>query len=324
MKWLMRLVVQRDLKSPDYRTRVAAARKLAAMVDLETAKILVEAFDDSHSDVIQAVSDALLQMGSTGIDALVDALCNSPFPKIRFHAEQTLWKWAEANVDSPDAVGDRFIPLLLDERTDVRRATIHIVGAARDARAVPRLLRIAEKDRNVGTHAIEALGGFADEAMALAAIVAALDRTEWETRRAALRALATRRGDGVPADRVSAALGDTMPEVRREAARALSMFRDGEVVVEPLAKALSDGDAEVRLQAAEGLARFADERALDALAHALKDSQPRVRLLAVQALENMGDAKALGALTRCANDPAPEVKRAVDSALDKLQGRGAA
>ena len=243
--------------------------------------------------------------------------------EVRLAAALVVEGAARQQAGAPAAVRLATLPLL--ERLDdadrsIRLSALRTLGALRDPRAIPALIRIASEqagDLRMGdlrTAAVDALGS---PAMGVGAALTLLVRL---SRHRPLDELA-RHADlslgevATPAAVAAlvAALG--APPVPEEA--KLGLLHAGRAAVEALEGEVSRGTPSSAVLAAALLGEIGDRRATDTLTRALAapESSAAVVRVAIEALERLKDPAAVPALARAAEAPQADVRLQAFAAL---------
>lgn len=223
-----------------------------------------------------------------------------------------------ANLDPAAAAPSA--PLLLERLDDadrlVRVTALGALGALRDPRVVPALLRVAAADPpDLQVPAVDAMG-WPGAAAAVPFLTALLQRRPAdEAARHAARALG---GIASPAAVAALVAALRLPAVADEAGRAL--VDAGPAAVEPLLRPLEGPDLATAARAIGLLAAIGDPRAVGPLARAvrLRGGTGPLVLVAVAALGHLHHAEALAALAEATGSAEPEVRRAALEALAAL------
>jgi len=211
-------------------------------------------------------------------------------------------------------------PLLLERLDDadrlVRVTALSALGALRDPRVVPALLRVAAADPpDLQVAALDAMG-WPGAGAAVPFLTTLLQRRPAdEAARHAARALG-----GVASPAAVAALATALrwPPVSDEVGRAL--VDGGPSAVGPLLRELDGADLASAARAAALLGEIGDARAVAPLARAVRrggGTGPLV-LVGVAALSHLHHPEALAALAEVTGSPEPEARRAAFDALVTL------
>ena len=261
-----------------------------------------------------AATEALSQMGSEGVDQVLDLL-RDPATDVRLAAVRAL-----GGIGDPEAV-EPLKNALNDSDKDVRQAAAVALGKL-GAPAVDSLIA-AIPDKAVAAHAIQALGTIVDP-RAIPPLIAALRDEDYGVRAAAVEAIG--RYDKTAVDPLVEALHDPQKDARRSAAEALDNLgwqpkTDATgayywiakqnfdrcaslktAAVEPLLSMLKDSDSEIRKASVVCLGKIRDKRILDPLIAALKDPHPPVREAAAEVLGLLNDDRAVPPLLDALRD----------------------
>jgi HEAT repeat protein len=221
---------------------------------------------------------------------------------------------------------------LKSSRWQLRADAAARLGAARERKAVPALIRAANDASGVvRLAAVNALAALRHPASAepLAGLLAGLalrpkeskteaaplsESAEYEALAQALGAL-----EAAAVSPLLRLLDAEKRDTRRWAARALGLARDPRAV-EPLIRRLADNRSEVRKAAAQALGEIGDARALDPLVQCLSNRDHELRRAAAIALGGIGSARAVDALRAVAEDPNEPVQLAAVEALRRIGG----
>jgi HEAT repeat protein len=169
----------------------------------------------------------------------------------------------------------------------------NVEGAER-VRAAAALVPLLDDERHeVRVSAALALGDLG-ETTAVPALVEHLEDGHREARQAIVIALG-RLGDKRAVAPLVAALAEAPADVRFQAVRSLAEL-DPAAAYEPLCRALADDDPEVRESAADSLALVGDPRAAGHLAPLLEDARPATRFAAACALATFADGRGYAVL----------------------------
>jgi HEAT repeat protein len=223
---------------------------------------------------------------------------------------------------------------LKSSKPEVRAEAAHDLGAAKQSKAVPSLIRnLVDDDPQVRIAVIEALGaiGHPDSAEPLASALANLTKAagkrdsnrgagaaEYESLSKALAAV------GAPAVKpLLQLLCSEEKGSRRWAAYALGILKEPQAV-DPLAGMLEDTRSEVRKTAALALGEIGDPRGLKALVGALGSRDQETRRAAAAALGAIGSESAVDALATAVGDQSELVQLSAIGALAKIGGLQAA
>ena len=226
---------------------------------------------------------------------------------------------------------------LKSSRWQVRAEAAARLGASRQKRAAPALIRALENENAaVRLAVIEALGAICHPAAAeaLAASLAGLSRRpkdalaaeEAPSREAEYEALALALGALGPAavPPLLRLLDSDERDARRWATHALGRTRDPRAA-DPLIKRLGDNRSDVRKAAALALGEIGDRSALESLVKTLANRDPETRRAAAVALGMIGSDQAADPLCALLEDPNEPVQLAVVEALRRIGGlRGGA
>jgi HEAT repeat protein len=243
--------------------------------------------------------DALVKMGPTAVDPLIDALKDRNL-YLRKGAALAL-----GQIKDPRAV-DPLIAVLEDESSSVRRNAAQALGEIGDPLAVDPLLNVFQDDEDsqVRQKAAEALGKI-DDVRAVEPLIAALQDTDPFIPREAALALG-KIGDAravdplIEAYKANAIYGDDLKQV---------LIMIGAPSVDALIAVLKDGDTEIQYLAVEALGEIGDERAVGPLIIYMKDEntddlitvktslvmigelsvEPLIALLSDEALQSQSD-----------------------------------
>jgi HEAT repeat protein len=221
---------------------------------------------------------------------------------------------------------------LKSSKPEVRAKAAHDLGAAKQRKAVPSLIKSLDDDSvHVRIAVIEALGTIGHPASAepLATALANLPKTaksrsghpdrrdemaEYGSLAKALGAL------GPPAVRpLLQLLGSEDKEPRRWAACALGAIKDPQAT-DRLIETLEDNRSEVRKAAALALGEIGDSRALQSLIKAIANRDLETRRAAAEALGSIGSESAADALEKALADQSEAVQLSAIHSLAKIGG----
>jgi HEAT repeat protein len=227
----------------------------------------------------------------------------------------------EHAADDPQALRLATLPLL--ERLDdadrsIRLAALRALGALRDPRAIPALVRIAsEQTIELRTAAVDALGAPAmGTAPALTALVRfSRQRPPDELARHADLALGEIATPAAVAALVATLAAPPVPEEAK-----LGLLQAGRAAVEALEGVVVHGTPSSAVLAAELLGEIGDRRATDTLSDAIAspESGATAVRVAIEALERLKDPSAVPALARAAESAQADVRLQAFSALAAL------
>lgn len=175
------------------------------------------------------------------------------------------------------------IKSLLDSTDpDIRQYAAHLLGQAKDPRAIEPLIHaLADVDKTVRKQAMFALSTLGKAA--IEPLSEAMNEPKWET--------------------------------RYRAAEALGKIAD-ENVIKPLIRGLKDNRDHVRYMAAKGLREFGDSDAIEPMIILLNDENNYVRMMVARALGAIGGRKVHDALTSAMEAEQDEkVKKAIREAM---------
>lgn len=291
----------------------------------------------------EAVTEALVRMGDTGLEALINA-----FPKSEERMKAYICKvlgvmsGEKAEKTLITALSDSYghtrqsaalsiaelgyiralpflIPLLVDEYEDVEEAAVKAIvkiGKENPGEVIKRLQDgMTAREPRLRRNITAILGGIG-EAGALNAITSSLKDEEREVRKAAVSALGNLMiEEGI--DHLALALADEDSQVRLAVAHALSRFRNKESE-RLLSLASRDEDVWVRCAALKGLSRIGSDNAVEILSSSIMDVAGVVAITAIDSLFTMKGSAAAEAIKRGLKHRDPEVIRAAEKTLGKI------
>ena len=246
--------------------------------------------------------------------------------EVRLAAALVVEGLAREQADAPEATRLATLPLL--ERLDdadhsIRLSALRALGALRDPRAIPALVRIASEQTTelrmteLRTAAVDALGSPALGGGAALTTLTRLSRRRPvdELARHADLALGEIATPAAVAALVAALGAPPVPEEAK-----LGLLHAGRSAVEALATEVARGTPSSAVLAAALLGEIGDRRATDALTRAIasSDSGTAVVRVVMQALERLKDPAAVPALARAAEAPQPDVRLQAFAALNVL------
>jgi HEAT repeat protein len=213
---------------------------------------------------------------------------------------------------------DQALESLRHGEEHVRRRTVAELGASRRPEAIaPLLVAVGDESWAVRQAAVEALAGFAPEALLPALEAALRDGDDAGSRNAAME-IYVRLGSPATGP-LLALVSDPDAEVRLFSCVMLGSLKE-KAAVPGLVAALSDPDVNVRHAAATSLGQIGSEAAVPRLVEALR-GEPWLQYPALHALGEIGDARAAPAIVELLDD---ELLRAPAlDALGRLAGRDA-
>jgi HEAT repeat protein len=286
-----RRAIEQAIRDRDAPLRLRALEALGRHDPLPSWPVLLGALDDDSREVRLA---AVLLVGATA----------------REHAAA-----------DPQALRLATLPLL--ERLDdadhsIRLAALRTLGALRDPRAIPALVRIAsEQTIELRTAAIDALGA---PAMGTAAALATLvrfsrQRPPDELARHADLALGEIATPAAVAALVAALAAPPVPEEAK-----LGLLHAGRAAVEALEGVVGHGTPSSAVLAAALLGEIGDRRATATLSDAIAspESGAVVVRVAIEALERLRDPSAVPALARAAESAPADLRLQAFAALTAL------
>jgi HEAT repeat protein len=243
--------------------------------------------------------------------------------EVRLAAALVIEGVAQQHADAPEAARLSTLPML--ERLDdadrsIRLSALRALGALRDPRAIPALLRIASEqttDLRMGelrTAAVDALGSPAmGGGAALATLVRfSRHRPVDDLGRHADLALGEVATPAAVAALVAALGAPPVPEEAK-----LGLLHAGRAALEALAGEVARGTPSSAALAAALLGEIGDRRATDTLTRAIAapESSAAVVRVAIEALERLRDPAAVPALARAAEAPQADVRLQAFAAL---------
>jgi HEAT repeat protein len=240
--------------------------------------------------------------------------------RVRSEAVRALTKCA-AKAGAYEELFPALVDALDDEYDQVAIAACEGFEQARDARAIPHLLRAilthpSEQARTFARNALRAIGSAPAPALREAVL-----SPEAAVRARAIGLL------GEMCDECDVALfinatRDPDREVRKSATNALG-GKHAKSAVPVLVELLQDDDREVVWQAAISLGKIGDPSAVPALIECLDDGWWRIARSAIIALEEIGDPRAVPALIECLKNDDDDMAGCAASALEKIGTREA-
>ncbi|HEY7126343.1 MAG TPA: HEAT repeat domain-containing protein [Ktedonobacterales bacterium] len=268
-------------------TAVSAARVLAKLDHMESARALVDALTSRDEFVVAAVTRALIGVRNTSLlDALVRAIQQGNVRMRQAAADALGWMADRRSVEV-------LVAALGDEDWKVCANAVVALGRLNDRRAVtPLVALIAGSNPAMRLVAAGILGRLGDR-RATAPLVGLLDDADILVRAAGAEALASL-GDPRAANPLARALEREWEDRSRLAMMtALVKLKDSRAL-EPLLQVLERkrGTLEQRPKAVELLGELGDPHAIWPLATALVDKEPQVRRGAMVALERIDIALA--------------------------------
>jgi HEAT repeat protein len=252
------------------------------------------------------VRDAIVQLGSRAVPALIDALRDDD-PRIRQAACTAL-----GQIGDPAAVPE-LTKRLQDSVSDVRIAACTALGQIGDSSAVPELIKCLEDtDYDVRIAACTALGKIGDPSP-VPVLITCLDY--WYISQAAANALIQIGKPAVPA--LIETLTDPNERVRKAACTALGQIGDS-IAVPELIQCLKDRYSDVSIAACTALGQIGDSIAVPELIQCLKYRYSDVSIAACTALGQIGDSVAVPELIQCLKDRYSDVSIAACTALGQI------
>jgi HEAT repeat protein len=259
------------------------------------------------------VRDAIVQLGSSAVPTLIDALRDND-PTIRRSACTALGQIGDT------AAVPVLIQRLEDTDSNVRSAACTALGLIGDTAAIP-ALRVHAEIMEEAQQALAKLGG---TSMALQEAVRMLaEQSQWGVLCRALTsdqvrdAIVQLGSSAVPA--LIDALRDDDTEIRQAACTALGQIRD-KAPVPSLIEHLKDTNRDVRKAACTALGQIRDSSAVPALISLLCDEEVDVRITATDALVNIGEA-AIPALQKAITSGEPTIRKKVSGILNIIKQR---
>jgi HEAT repeat protein len=317
------------LNDEDSQVRLAAVQALATFQETPgVVNALVEALHDDEYVVCDAAKEALKQIGTPPMPALVDTL-HTDNVNTRGAAIEVLGSVRDTSAISgiAECLSDLRRPWLSDERI------CDIAAKALEAISTPESLEAVRQWRSLTQPAVQQVqplqqpGETASQNDVLSNLFRNLRAEDWDTRQKAAKALSeyaqTLRGvaDQSVTPRLVEALRDADWVVRWAAAEALGWFRD-RTTVEPLTHLIRDSKWKVRVAAIRALGEIGDPAAADAIAQGLVDPHNLVREASAEALGNLGNPLAISSLVNALSDTERFVRLAAIDAIGKLRDPG--
>ncbi len=285
-----RRAIEQAIRDRDAPVRLRALAALARHDPLPSLPVVLRTLDDDSREVRLAAA------------LVVDAL-------------------AQQHADDPAAVRLATLPLL--ERLDdadrlVRLAAVRTLGALRDPRAIPALVRLtAEQTIELRAAAVDALGSPEMGVGAALTTLVGLSRHRPADELARHAALALGQ-IATPAAVAALVAALRVPPVSEEAKQGL--LHAGRAAVEALAREVARGTPSSAALAAALLGELGDRRATEALTRAIAapESNAVVVRVALAALARLKDPAAVAALARAAEAPEADVRLQAFAALEVL------
>lgn len=330
------------LDSPLPETRKGALSVLAIIGEWgDPCRILALASDERMQE---AVSDALVNMGDQGLQALVDSFPKSE-ERMRAYICTVLGRMGDekalktlisalsdsyghtrhaaalaiSGIGSVDALSHLF-PLLSDEYEDVEEAAVEAIikiGKGFPGDVTSRLKdRITSQDPRIRRNITTILGRVGGRE-ALAVVAASLKDEDRDVRRAAASAIGSLMQEG-GIDHLALALSDEESQVRLAAVHSLGWFRNEEAK-RLLLLASGDEDIWVRCAALKGLSNIGGDDAEKLLTSAVTDEVGVVAIAAIEALSALKGAAAVPVIKEGLKHMEPDVVRVAEKTLRKLQ-----
>ncbi len=317
------------LGASDVRERVDAIRRFgrvkppAAKARPILEKMVGDPAPEVRADLVWAIADVL---GASGTDLLEKLypdpdrsvrdsvirascrfwdqqrpreLCKRAFGDPDYNARLEVLNMLRDTFPKDPAASELFLKGLKDPSEMVQRSAVFAVQAARDARAVPELGRLARTGSDLVAEpaAAEALATIGTPE-AVQELVGLLPKPKGEPGKPAK-----------PSDRVRAA-----------AARALERTKDPKTLP-ALRLLLNDPSTTVRIGAMGAITEMRDKQSVPAISAQLKDKETRVRQFALRALRRIGDASCADQVRGVMKDDKEwEVRSSAVSTLADLLG----
>ena len=261
--------------------------RLASSGEPGGSALLIAALSDGDRDVRRRVPLALVRLGATALDPLVNALSDDS-SDIRDQAARALGQLGDRRAVDP------LLKALSGDDSRVRNRAAEALGYLGDKRAVDPLIKILSDDELcVDPSAVEALGRLGDK-RAVDPLMALRFRAGNSSVQRALAEALGQLGDKRAVDKLIRWAFDDSPSVREAAANALRQLGDKQAV-NAFIKALGHNRSSVRRPAAEALGRLGDKKAVVPLIKALP-ARSDVRESIVVALGRLGDKRAVDPL----------------------------
>lgn len=297
----------KQLDSPDFRQRAAAADSLGYIGSKRAVMPLVDAIQDRFWEVQEKASGSLIKLGAPSVEPLLPLLQHRK-KEVRTIVAKTL-----------GGIGDRravesLMPLLSDFEEEVRTATIEALGKIGDERPVDQLVQILGEDnpqlKEVTAEALEKIGPGA-----VNSLITTLNEGKNDMRSLAARILGEI-GDNRAVESLIASLEDKDTNIRWRAAEALGKIGDVRAV-EPIIAALSkEKEGWLKNELIFDLGEIGDNRAIQPLINIFRGRDTGSRAAAADALGSIGDPSAIPVLASGLSDW--RVSNSVINALDKL------
>jgi len=263
--------------------RMSVVKALGRLKDPRAVPVLMDRLTDRVSVVRGLAAEALVDMGTAGIDPLVEILGNND-PEIQDLASDALVKIGAPAVEP-------LLEKLSENDPKFSWPIIDILGRIGDERAVtPLIEKLQSPDPDIAMKAADALGVIGNES-AVEPLILVLKDHRSPARHAAADALIR---IGEPAIQpLIMALSATDAETRNLVSDAL--VKIGRPAVDPLAAEMLSPDADFRKRVAKILVGIGTP-AVGPLGAVLADKNPHVRRSAADALVNIGNSAAVQAL----------------------------
>jgi HEAT repeat protein len=299
--------------------RVEAARVLGLMqVKRALPELQAAAGERNTLPVRLAALGAIGLLSEAKAIPFLTAALSDKDPDVRTEAAKGLGQYGRAAASAGGAIRDAF-PKETD--LDAKKFLLRAMGLVRDAAAVPLLTKVGSQDP-VPLLRIEAGGallrlGHGEGKNVLRSVL--LGASDWQERRAAVRAIDPATAVPSVADVIGEALDKEKEPLVREALYRKLGAAVGKAAAAQQRKALSEPVPFFRLIAADGLCGNGDPAGCEALIRGLSDPEANVRAEAARRLGNLTVVDAVPALRKATDDPVVWVANAARRALARIE-----
>lgn len=237
-----------DDKAEEAKVRLSAAVALGKMGDKGAIEFLINMLTEADENLRVRAANALSEVGSPAVNALLDAL----------RSKEELKRWGAAKalgeMRCKEAI-DELIKVTKDKSEDVRIASVVALGRIGDASAVPALLEALKDDsEKVRWHAYNALHSFSSDNATIA--IDALSRTtKAETKEQVIRLLGAWKAQMATSELLKH-LRDKSERVRIAAIWALGEIGASEAADDILGILEQDENDDVKREAAYALGKL--------------------------------------------------------------------
>jgi HEAT repeat protein len=299
------------LKDEDQMVRSRVCYALAQIGSSAATKPLLELLEDKEPGVRSAAAYAV---GIIGDDDAIEPLLAA----FKEADQNERWSLASALSSFGPRVFDIAKEFTSSDKKGIRQYGVDILNRLGDKRALPFLIAAlddtSEDVRRAAAQSLSAGGKAATKAL----LNRLTKEKSLDVRIEILRTLGYVGDSKAVGPLISAAKDDTA-RARAEAVRALGYF-DDDKAAETLIAALKDESEWVRESAASSLGYMKIMKALDAMIALLEDEDAYVRSNAINTLGRLGDAKAIEPLAKLMDDKNEYVRQAVLMALGDIGG----